>query len=42
MDTSDILVNWYKIKTMNNMFSLTETKTKIRIIIYKTAIKYKN
>jgi len=27
---SDIFVNWNKIKTINNIFSLTETKTKTK------------
>ena len=29
---SDIFVNWNKIKTINNTFSLTETKTKTKIV----------
>jgi len=29
---SDIFVNWNKIKTINNTFSLNETKTKTKII----------
>ena len=31
--SSDIFVNWNRIKTINNIFLLTETKTKVKIIV---------